>query len=71
MRSWMPTERQLTLLDLVKRAAIPPTLAELGRALGVSTGQVQQDVAVLVAGGYLHREPRKARTLKVIENSSL
>jgi repressor LexA len=44
----------------------PPTIKELSDVLGISHASVHGQINQLVRKGYLKREPRKARGIRII-----
>ena len=65
------TPRQRDVLDVIRRGAAergrPPTLREIGAALGVaSTNAVRDHLQALQEKGYLRREGRSARGLQLV-----
>lgn len=58
-----------TLQKLITRNKVPPTIKELAEARAVSVGTIQDQIAQLVAKGYVGREPNKARNLTVLKSS--
>lgn len=65
-----PTARQLEVLTSVARHiadnGYPPTLRELGEALGIiSTNAVSDNLKALARKGLLTRLPLKSRTMKL------
>lgn len=65
------TTSQMCALEGVKRLLLrngyAPTIRELGEFLGCNTASAGEQVATLVRKGYLKSEPRKARSITVIE----
>jgi len=66
------TERQRAVLDTIDRSLAdsgrPPTLREIGRRLGItSTNGVRDHLQALIEKGYLSRDQRAARGLRVIQ----
>jgi repressor LexA len=59
-----------TIRTFLARKQFPPTLQELAELLDVSAATVHQHVTALVRKGYLAREPRKARGLKVLREAN-
>lgn len=64
------TPRQQQVLDAIRNLSkdgVPPTLRELGQALGItSSNGVSDALKVLERKGYLAREPRRPRCLKIL-----
>lgn len=54
-----------TLASMIK-SGICPTMGEIGSRLGVTRSRVQQLIASLVEKGRVEREPRRARSMRVI-----
>lgn len=52
---------------LIAENGFPPTLKELANVLNVSAPSVHEQVLQLVEKGYLSREPRKSRSLRVLQ----
>lgn len=48
----------------------PPTLAELGKALGVSRATARGFLVILERKGHIHREPGSFRAIKVVERAA-
>ena len=70
----MLTGRQRVVLEEVARLTAangwPPTIRELGEALGISsTNGVRRHLEVLERKGFITREPGTARGLKVIKET--
>jgi SOS-response transcriptional repressor LexA len=55
---------------LTSRRGIPPTLGEIGVELGVSLARAAQLAAACQARGVVTREPRIARSLRVVSSTS-
>lgn len=51
---------------LTKRRGIPPTLAEVGTELSVSLPRAAQLADICMAKGFVLREPRVARSLRIV-----
>lgn len=67
------TRRQTAVLDLirtsVKDRGYPPSVREIGDAVGLSsTSSVAHVLKALEARGYLHREPGTIRTLTITDD---
>ena len=65
------TERQAevlqTITELSERHGYAPTVREIGDALGIRSSQVtHQHLGALQRKGYITREPRRARTIRVL-----
>ena len=56
------------LRDYIAARSYPPTMNELGQLLGVTPASAHQLVKHLERKGYVSREPRKARSLKVVRD---
>lgn len=54
-----PLERQLDILDIVVRAAEPPTLKMISRATGFPMSTCHRHLVALVAAGVLTRDPER------------
>jgi len=70
-----PPEQQITdaqrralkeIRDHIAARDYPPTMSELGGLLGVTAASAHQLIKQLENKGYVTREPRKARSLKVV-----
>jgi len=58
------------ILDSTERDGFPPTVKEIGRAVGLrSTSSVQYQLDALQAGGYVTREPGLCRSLRLTEKA--
>ncbi|WP_372716001.1 LexA family protein, partial [Novipirellula sp.] len=68
------TEGQSRALDVlsaaIDRHGIAPTMTELGDRLGISAASAHQLVLQLERKGYVARQPRKARSLRVLRRPS-
>ena len=69
------TERQRQILDLiletVNRRGYPPSVREIGEAIGLSSpSTVHSHLSSLVEGGYLRRDPTKPRAIEVVDNGA-
>lgn len=67
--------RQLAIVDFLNRHAkkhrYPPTVREIGRAVGLSSSStVQNHLNSLEEKGYIHRDPTKSRTVEVVGASN-
>src|SRR5690606_30048787 len=64
------TEGQTRALDelsaAIDRTGIALTMSELGARLGISSASAHQLVMQLERKGYVRREPRKARSLRIV-----
>lgn len=56
------------LRDYIAANRYPPTMNELGQLLGVTPASAHQLVNQLERKGYISREPRKARSLKILRD---
>ena len=66
------TTRQREILDYLKQMlrekAYPPTVREIGLAIGLSSSStVQNHLNTLERKGYIHRDPAKSRAIELIE----
>ena len=65
------TEPQRSTLQAIRaftaKRGFPPTMKELGDILGVAPASAHEQVNHLVRKGYLRREPRKARSIEIVE----
>jgi repressor LexA len=66
------TDRQRQILDLiletVNRRGYPPSVREIGEAVGLSSpSTVHSHLSALVEGGYLRRDPSKPRAIEVVD----
>jgi repressor LexA len=64
-----PRQRQILsfLRDHAQRHAYPPTVREIGLAVGLSSSStVQNHLNSLEAKGYIRRDPTKSRTVEVV-----
>jgi len=64
--------RQSQILDFLReharRHAYPPTVREIGQAVGLSSSStVQNHLNVLETRGYIRRDPSKSRTVEIVE----
>jgi repressor LexA len=68
------TEGQSRALDelsaAIDRNGIAPTMTELGNKLGISAASAHQLIMQLERKGYVARQPRKARSLRVLRRPS-
>lgn len=67
------TDRQKQILDLiletVNRRGYPPSVREIGEAVGLSSpSTVHSHLSALVEGGYLRRDPSKPRAIEVVDS---
>ncbi len=66
------TDRQQEILDLilstVRERGYPPSVREIGAAVGLSSpSTVHSHLSALVKGGYLRRDPTKPRAIVVVD----
>src|ERR1700741_60468 len=64
-----PRQRQILgyLRDHSRNHAYPPTVREIGQAVGLSSSStVQNHLNSLEARGYIKRDPAKSRTVEVV-----
>ena len=68
------TETQVAALEMlshaIDRQGFAPTMSELGENLGITAASAHQLVVQLERKGYVRRQPRKARSLRVIRRPS-
>jgi len=63
-----PQRRTLRAIQaFIGKRGFPPTSKELGDILGISSASAYEQVSQLVRKGYVKREPRKARSLEIVE----
>ncbi|SRR5205823_8489398 len=65
-----PRQRQILdyLRDHARRHAYPPTVREIGQAVGLSSSStVQNHLNTLEERGFIRRDPAKSRTVEVVE----
>ncbi len=60
-----------TIIKLIRQQGFAPTLGQLAAELGVSTPTAHQHVGALEKKGYLTRERRHARTMRVVWGGEL
>src|ERR1700725_20802 len=70
------TERQREILDYLRKMlrenAYPPTVREIGLAIGLSSSStVQNHLNTLERKGYIRRDPTKSRTIEVVDIDEL
>jgi repressor LexA len=70
------TQRQREILDYLRRMlrekAYPPTVREIGLAIGLSSSStVQNHLNTLERKGYIHRDPSKSRAIELVEKDPL
>jgi repressor LexA len=69
------TPKQLKILQLIRDSRVihgySPTMQELADALGISKVTVFEHVEALIRKGALHREPNKARSLSIRDNTAI
>jgi repressor LexA len=66
-----PRQRQILdfLRDHARSHAYPPTVREIGLAVGLSSSStVQNHLNSLEAKGYIHRDPTKSRTVEIVDH---
>lgn len=57
------------ILETVERRGYPPTVREIGEAVGLSSpSTVHSHLSVLVDQGYLRRDPSKPRAIEVVDD---
>ena len=66
------TERQREILDYLRKMlrenAYPPTVREIGLAIGLSSSStVQNHLNTLERKGYIHRDPSKSRAIELVD----
>ena len=66
------TPRQREILDylrtMLREKAYPPTVREIGLAIGLSSSStVQNHLNTLERKGYIHRDPAKSRAIELVE----
>lgn len=69
------SQRQQEILDLIRDTVAdrgyPPSVREIGEAVGLSSpSTVHSHLSALVAGGYLRRDPSKPRAIEVVDSRS-
>lgn len=69
------SDRQRQILDLiletVNRRGYPPSVREIGEAIGLSSpSTVHSHLSSLVEGGYLRRDPSKPRAIEVVDTGA-
>ncbi|MEX2322858.1 MAG: transcriptional repressor LexA [Acidimicrobiia bacterium] len=69
------SERQRQILDLivdtVNRRGYPPSVREIGEAIGLSSpSTVHSHLSSLVEGGYIRRDPSKPRAIEVVDSGA-
>jgi len=63
-----PQQRTLAAIrSYIARRGYPPTIKELGEALGIAPASAHEQVNQLVRKGYLRRDPGKARSLEIVK----
>jgi repressor LexA len=70
------TARQREILDYLRKMlrenAYPPTVREIGLAIGLSSSStVQNHLNTLERKGYIHRDPSKSRAIELVERDPL
>lgn len=67
------TPRQARVLELIRESQLdrgyPPTMEELGQALGISPVTAHEHVKALEAKGVIRTEPRRARSIEIVEEA--
>lgn len=67
------TPRQAKVLELIRESQLDrgyaPTMEELGQALGVSPVTAHEHVRALEAKGVIRTEPRRARSIEIVEET--
>lgn len=56
------------LTRIINKEVTPPTMAELGAILGITPASAHEQVNGLIEKGYLSRDHRKARSLKLVKS---
>src|SRR5205807_4211775 len=69
------TQRQREILDylknMLKEKAYPPTVREIGLAIGLSSSStVQNHLNTLERKGYIKRDPAKSRAIEMVEKDA-
>src|ERR1700737_3353679 len=69
------TQRQREILDYLKQLltekAYPPTVREIGLAIGLSSSStVQNHLNTLERKGYIRRDPAKSRAIELVEKDT-
>ena len=54
----------------IRKNDMPPTVREIGRAFNIKSSSVFDLLRALERKGYITREPRKARSIVVIDRNS-
>ena len=71
MGSMRLTERQREVLEIIKErikgSGYPPTIREIGEAMGISEKGAYDHLKALERKGYIRRHPRKTRAIEIIE----
>ena len=70
------TQRQREILDYLRKMlrenAYPPTVREIGLAIGLSSSStVQNHLNTLERKGYIHRDPSKSRAIELVDKDPL
>ncbi|HEX30785.1 TPA: repressor LexA [Candidatus Poribacteria bacterium] len=64
------TERQREVLEIIreriKESGYPPTIREIGEAMGISEKGAYDHLKALEKKGYIRRHPRKTRAIEII-----
>ena len=69
-----PRQRRVleTIRDSVERRGYPPTMREIGEAVGLaSPSSVKHQLTTLERKGYLRRDPNRPRAIEVVDPDSL
>ncbi|HID56924.1 TPA: repressor LexA [Candidatus Poribacteria bacterium] len=65
------TERQREVLEIIRErirgSGYPPTIREIGEAMGISEKGAYDHLKALEKKGYIRRHPRKTRAIEIIE----
>jgi repressor LexA len=65
------TEPQRSTLRAIRafiaKRGFPPTMKELGDILGIAPASAHEQVSQLVRKGFVRRDPRKARSIEIVE----
>lgn len=63
-----PQRRTLEVIQaLIEKNGFPPTMKDLAAALEITPASVYDQIKQLTRKGYIKREPRKARSIVVID----
>lgn len=67
--TWRQRKILKAIRESVQQRGYPPSMHEIGEAVGLtSTSSISHQLDTLQEKGYLHRDPGRARTLRIIEN---